>query len=398
MLSKVLDKSTCANCKFCCSFRRASLWETPKLGRDVIDKYSKDFSFISYGDYGRMMLGQCYKTDDLTEEVPCYFLDSQKGCTLSEEDKPFECKIWPLRLMKKDDEVVIALAQTCPAINQVGFDRMKELVETDLFETIKAKAIERPYMIEKYRDTYKIVCSLGSMEKNYVKVFSMHASAFNDEKLYDACYENLSLYRKEKVDMVKQANDKKMAVAVGVLLDKAFKSIGIMEEPAIAYNDRGKPYLRDYPDVFFNISHSHGLAVVAIANTEVGIDAEAIGAPRYAVAQRFFTKEESMYLDTIEDEKQKANDFFRLWTAKEAVMKLTGLGMKLPLDAFCVELKDNGPKVTWQNEEVISSAVYLYDCPVKEDYVCTLAGNVSFANIEIISYNIKDDELKGFSL
>ena len=29
MLSKILSKETCKNCKFCCSFKRQSLWETP---------------------------------------------------------------------------------------------------------------------------------------------------------------------------------------------------------------------------------------------------------------------------------------------------------------------------------------------------------------------------------
>jgi len=28
MLSKILSRKTCASCKFCCSFRRQSLWET----------------------------------------------------------------------------------------------------------------------------------------------------------------------------------------------------------------------------------------------------------------------------------------------------------------------------------------------------------------------------------
>ena len=43
MLSKILSKEECASCKFCCSFRRQSLWETPlfdeKQMNAVLEKY-----------------------------------------------------------------------------------------------------------------------------------------------------------------------------------------------------------------------------------------------------------------------------------------------------------------------------------------------------------------------
>ena len=41
MLSKVLKKETCADCKFCCSFRRQSLWETPLFPVDIVEKLKK---------------------------------------------------------------------------------------------------------------------------------------------------------------------------------------------------------------------------------------------------------------------------------------------------------------------------------------------------------------------
>ena len=38
MLSKILSKSECASCKFCCSFRRKSLWETPIFTKTEVEK------------------------------------------------------------------------------------------------------------------------------------------------------------------------------------------------------------------------------------------------------------------------------------------------------------------------------------------------------------------------
>ena len=43
MLSKVLKKSTCADCRFCCSFRRCSLWETPLFPKETMEKLEKEY-------------------------------------------------------------------------------------------------------------------------------------------------------------------------------------------------------------------------------------------------------------------------------------------------------------------------------------------------------------------
>ena len=40
MLSSILSKKQCAACKFCCSFRRQSLWETPLFPPEVAEKLS----------------------------------------------------------------------------------------------------------------------------------------------------------------------------------------------------------------------------------------------------------------------------------------------------------------------------------------------------------------------
>lgn len=61
MLSKVLEKSTCAKCKFCCSFRRCSLWETPLFPENTVEKLESQGSYQfdmndDNGKYGRMHL------------------------------------------------------------------------------------------------------------------------------------------------------------------------------------------------------------------------------------------------------------------------------------------------------------------------------------------------------
>lgn len=177
MLSEVLKKSTCADCGFCCSFRRTSLWETPLFSQEFIKKYETKenaFNIEEMQDkvYGRMKLSDRYETEAAEEEIPCFYLDKTKGCMLTEKDKPLDCKIWPLRIMKKDNELVIALTPTCPAINSVGEERMKKLVENGLGDYIYEEALKMPYMIKEYREGFPILKSyveaseLTTVERN----------------------------------------------------------------------------------------------------------------------------------------------------------------------------------------------------------------------------------------
>ena len=63
-----------------------------------------------------------------------------------------------------------------------------------------------------------------------------------------------------------------------------------------AYGEKGKPYLEDWP-LFFNLSHSHNEALIAISrNAPLGVDVEHIRPPTrnnwIDLAQRFFSAAE----------------------------------------------------------------------------------------------------------
>ena len=158
MLSSILSKTTCAACKFCCSFRRQSLWETPLFPPEVAEKLSKPNEYGVVGEFrdGQIILGG-YRTDDSEEEVPCTFLDPQKGCILKGEDKPFDCSIWPLRIMDKGGKLVIALTPTCPAIGAVPNQALIDLVKNGLGEQIFEYAKTHPYIIKEYREGFPVV-------------------------------------------------------------------------------------------------------------------------------------------------------------------------------------------------------------------------------------------------
>lgn len=171
MLSKVLQKSTCADCRFCCSFRRCSLWETPLFPKETMERLKQAGSSVNFKrqelsgkEYGQMDLTGKYKTQDSEEEAACEFLDPKAGCTLSNADKPFDCKIWPLRIMRKTEETgenyVIALTPTCPSINKVPLEDMKNLVQEGLGKTIYEYAKEHPYIVKEYKEGFPVLMVL----------------------------------------------------------------------------------------------------------------------------------------------------------------------------------------------------------------------------------------------
>jgi 4'-phosphopantetheinyl transferase len=108
------------------------------------------------------------------------------------------------------------------------------------------------------------------------------------------------------------------------------------------YNAFGKPSLS--PEfgsrLTFNLSHSAGLALIAIAaDSSVGIDLEYIRTQSdYAeVARRFFSAAEVDELNALPGDRY-TEAFFSCWTKKEAYVKACGDGLALPLDGFSVPL------------------------------------------------------------
>lgn len=129
---------------------------------------------------------------------------------------------------------------------------------------------------------------------------------------------------------------------------------GYMDLPAAAvrfgYTSFGKPFLLrpdGVPDtsVSFNVSHSHEVALLAIARgVRIGIDVERVR-PEMAgtrIAERFFSPREVAALRELPAVEQPAA-FFRCWTRKEAFMKARGEGLSLPLHSLEVSLAPGEP-------------------------------------------------------
>jgi 4'-phosphopantetheinyl transferase len=100
--------------------------------------------------------------------------------------------------------------------------------------------------------------------------------------------------------------------------------------------------------VRFNLSHSNALAVVAVAaDREVGVDIEAFRpVPEMEeIARRYFSDREAIDLMQSAGDTREQN-FFRIWTRKEAFIKAIGEGLSCPLDSFAVSFdRDDAARV-----------------------------------------------------
>ena len=101
----------------------------------------------------------------------------------------------------------------------------------------------------------------------------------------------------------------------------------------IQRNVHGKPFLTTFPQLQFN--HSHSRQYYALASSfelsDIGIDIEDLDRKvRFdALAQHAFHPNELKYWQDLEHD---ADYWFRVWTTKEAVLKASGLGIRLSLN------------------------------------------------------------------
>lgn len=138
-------------------------------------------------------------------------------------------------------------------------------------------------------------------------------------------------------DALKRQEQHKIAYALlGEVLKKHF---GITSY-TIEKNEKGKPFLLEFPDVHFNISHCDGLAVCGISDREIGVDAELIRSYNGNVMKRIFSAEEQSLIAVSES---PDTDFFKIWTLKESLCKFTGDGIFSGLSEYSFDISHGEP-------------------------------------------------------
>ncbi len=210
-----------------------------------------------------------------------------------------------------------------------------------------------------------------------ITVLYTDVTALSDDTFYKKALLTLPEERVIKAEKLKVKNAKMLSVGASLMLGECLKRKNLSFGSALLCEDENKkPYIKNF-DIHFSLSHSNSLAICAVSDKEIGIDAEKKSFFNPSIIERFFTQNEkdefSKYSDT-----EKSDAFFRMWTIKEAYAKMTGSGLASFKD-FSVSLLPvvhikEAPKCFIKEFDKDGYAISL--CSMKED-------DIEFEKVEI---------------
>ena len=135
----------------------------------------------------------------------------------------------------------------------------------------------------------------------------------------------LSRQRREQALKFKYELGRKTCAAAYLLLREGLrKEYGILEPPVFEYGEHGKPMLSGYPHIHFNMSHCREAAICVVSDRPVGVDIESIREYKESLARYTMNDAE---MERILNADRPDVAFIRLWTMKEAKLKLSGRGI-----------------------------------------------------------------------
>lgn len=154
MLKKILSGESCANCRLCCVFDRYDVWETPVFTEDIKNKIlekAPDTQFLPVEG------GYIFKVSEFDDEglFSCPAL-TENGCMLGDE-KPFDCRIWPYRIMNVGGRRVITIASICDELYNRPLSQLVDFLKEGLGEKIFAYADAHPEIVKPYYEGYPVL-------------------------------------------------------------------------------------------------------------------------------------------------------------------------------------------------------------------------------------------------
>lgn len=150
-----------------------------------------------------------------------------------------------------------------------------------------------------------------------------------DDNVYMSALKKLSFQRLKYIEKFSQPIDRYLSTFAYLLLVYGLKlEYGISEPQEFIYTEKGKPYLKNYNNIYFCLSHCKTGVCCAISDKEIGIDIESIRKAKVSLLKRVCSDEERF---AVESSKSPDRRFIRFWTMKEAYIKMTGTGIGIDL-------------------------------------------------------------------
>lgn len=158
---------------------------------------------------------------------------------------------------------------------------------------------------------------------------------------YDEIYNLLYNEKKQRINLLKSDNDKKLSIAGDILLIEALKKTYNIDYKDVEFkvNSYGKPYITNKENINFNISHSCKYTICGISNYQIGVDIEKIKKFSEKTLYKCFTSKEIAYVLSSSENQERR--FFTLWTLKETYVKMLGLNLQNLRDIEIIITSDN---------------------------------------------------------
>ncbi len=121
-----------------------------------------------------------------------------------------------------------------------------------------------------------------------------------------------------------QAGLRQCVLAYVALCQALRDTYGIAGQPDFDYNAHGKPSLRQFPAIHFSLSHCRQAVGCLVADRPCGLDLEAPRPVRESLVRYTMNEDEARQVFSAANPDEA---FLRLWTQKEAVLKLRGTGI-----------------------------------------------------------------------
>ena len=151
-------------------------------------------------------------------------------------------------------------------------------------------------------------------------------------------------------------------VAGKLLLSRMYEELTGREMPPIEKAPRGKPFFPG-SNLHFSITHTKTTVFCAIADTEIGIDAEDLSRKvSPTLAEKILSPYEYEQYEAVPEE-ERNEALLRFWVLKEAEAKCSGLGLRGYPDHTAFDLED--PRVRKLGDCMV--AVVLGQEPQVED-------------------------------
>jgi 4'-phosphopantetheinyl transferase len=172
--------------------------------------------------------------------------------------------------------------------------------------------------------------------------------AFSSRDL-DAAYKVVSQQRRNYALKYHSEESRKLSIIAYLLLKLGLnKEYGITENVEFDFTDNGQPFLRDYPNIRFSLSHCKKGVACAISDEAIGVDIERINRENDALIRYTCNDEE---VNAILASPNSATAFISLWTRKESYLKLKGTGIAGGLKDSLIKAAEEGVNFLTRIEE-----------------------------------------------